>query len=45
MLNYITKQPDSRKIGFESINTVGSFGLLSTYNSISGTIGKFRYAA
>ncbi|MBL0740665.1 TonB-dependent receptor family protein [Chryseolinea lacunae] len=46
MLNYITKQPDSTKaISFESINGAGSFGLLSTYNAVSGTIGKFQYYA
>ncbi len=46
MLNYISKQPDSTKaIAFESINSVGSFGLLSTYNGIGGTIGKFQYYA
>ncbi|MEJ1241003.1 TonB-dependent receptor [Chryseolinea sp. T2] len=44
MLNYVTKQPDSTKaISFESINAAGSFGLLSTYNAISGTVGKFQY--
>lgn len=46
MLNYVTKQPDTTKaISLESINTIGSFGLLSTYNAISGTIGKFQYYA
>jgi len=46
MLNYVTKQPDSTKaISFESINAAGSFGLLSTYNAVSGTIGKFQYYA
>ena len=46
MLNYISKQPDStKKISFESINTLGSFGLVSTYNSLSGKIGKFSYSA
>lgn len=46
MLNYISKQPDSaRKFGFESINTIGSYALVSTFNRVSGTIGKFRYAA
>lgn len=46
MLNYHTKQGDtSRKFSFESINTVGSFNLLSTYNAIGGKIGKFRYYA
>lgn len=46
MLNYVSKKPDPRrKIAFESINTVGSFGLVSTFNAISGTIGKFQYSA
>ena len=46
MLNYITKQPDTtRAITFESVNSVGSFGLLSTYNAISGKLGKFQYMA
>lgn len=46
MLNYITKQPDKTKpMAFESVNTIGSFGLLSTYNAASGTIGKFGYSA
>lgn len=44
MLNFITKKPDSTKLaGFESTNTIGSFGLVSTYNAISGTKGKFSY--
>lgn len=46
MLNYVTKQPDTTKaITFESINSIGSFGHLSTYNAVSGTIGKFQYYA
>ncbi|MBA4055767.1 MAG: TonB-dependent receptor, partial [Marivirga sp.] len=46
MLNYVSKQPDTTKaIAFESINAIGSFGLLSTYNAINGTIGKFQYYA
>src|SRR5690349_13664861 len=46
MLNYVTKQPDTTKaLTFESINGAGSFGLLSTYNAVSGTIGKFQYYA
>jgi Fe(3+) dicitrate transport protein len=46
MLNYVSKQPDTTKaIGFESINAIGSFGLLSTYNAISGRIGRFQYYA
>jgi len=46
MINYITKRPDTAKaFTFETMNTTGSFGLLSTYNSISGTIKKFSYIA
>lgn len=46
MLNYITKEADTtKKLNFESINSVGSFGLLSTYNGVSGRIGKFDYYA
>lgn len=46
MLNYITKKPDTSKaIHFETVNTAGSFGLLSSYNAISGTIKKFSYTA
>lgn len=46
MLNYVSKQPDSTKpFAFESINCAGSYSLVSTYNSISGKLGKFRYSA
>lgn len=44
MINYVTKAPDStRTFSFESINTAGSFGLLSTYNAASGTYKKLSY--
>ncbi len=46
MLNYITKRGDTtRRIGFESVNSAGSFGLLSTYNAVGGRIGKVDYYA
>lgn len=46
MLNYITKSADTtRRIGFESVNSAGSFGLISTYNAVGGRIGKFDYYA
>ncbi|MES2517036.1 MAG: TonB-dependent receptor [Bacteroidota bacterium] len=46
MINYVTKQADStKKINFESINSVGSYGLFSSYNAIGGSSGKFRYYA
>lgn len=44
MLNYVVKQPDTtRAIGLETINTVGSYGLVSSYNSIGGKSGKWQY--
>ncbi len=46
MLNYISKQPSNqKKLSLESINTIGSYGLVSTYNGISGGKGHFRYSA
>lgn len=46
MLNYITKSADTTKaISFESVNSAGSFGLLSTYNAVGGRIGKVDYYA
>ncbi len=46
MVNYVTKKPDSTKaFSFESVNTVGSFGLLSSYNAVSGTNKKLSYLA
>lgn len=46
MINYTTKKADSTKpFSFESINTAGSFNLLSSYNAVSGTYKKFSYNA
>lgn len=46
MINYITRKPDSTKtFTFESVNTTGSYNLLSSYNTISGTYKKFSYYA
>lgn len=46
MINYVTKQPDTTKaFTFETINSGGSFGLFSSYNAISGKVGKLTYSA
>lgn len=46
MINYIIKKPDTSKVfSLESINTAGSFNLLTTYNAISGTYKKLSYYA
>ena len=44
MVNYVTKTADTTKaVGFESINTVGSYGLFSSYNALGGKVGKLTY--
>ena len=44
MLNYVTKQADTtRKISFESMNSAGTYGLLSSYNALGGRAGKWTY--
>lgn len=47
MLNYKLKTPDTTKtVGLESINSVGSYGLISRdYNAIGGKVGKVEYYA
>lgn len=46
MLNYVLKKPDvHRKFSLENISSLGSYGLLSNYTSVGGTIGKFSYQA
>lgn len=46
MLNYVLKQPDTTKaVSFETVNSAGSYGLVSTCNSIGGKIGKLQYYA
>lgn len=45
-VNYITKSADSAKaFGLEAINTMGSFGLMSSYTAVGGTHKKFSYYA
>jgi Fe(3+) dicitrate transport protein len=46
MLNYVTKRADTtRQFSFETNNSVGSYGLRSTYNAIGGRLGKWTYYA
>jgi Fe(3+) dicitrate transport protein len=44
MLNYVLKRETEKAFTFETQNTVGSYGLMSSYNAI-GTIKKFSYYA
>lgn len=43
MLNYVLKRETDKPFSFESQNTVGSYGLMSSYNAIGGTKNKFSY--
>ncbi len=44
LLNYVLKKPNKdKKIALETRNTVGTYGLLNSYNGVSGTSGKISY--
>jgi Fe(3+) dicitrate transport protein len=43
MLNYVLKRETKKKFSFETQNTVGSYGLMSSYNAIGGNYKKFSY--
>jgi Fe(3+) dicitrate transport protein len=43
MLNYVLKRETQKKFSYETQNTVGSYGLMSSYNAIGGNYKKFSY--
>lgn len=43
MLNYQLKRETKKKFSFETQNTVGSYGLMSSYNAIGGAYKRFSY--
>ncbi|ADB42831.1 TonB-dependent receptor [Spirosoma linguale] len=44
LLNYVLKKPATDKpIAVESQQSVGSYGLFSTYNSVGGSAGRWQY--
>lgn len=44
LVNYVTKGPEpGEELGFESISTLGSFGLRSTYNAVRGETGPVSF--
>ncbi len=44
LINFKIKKPNpSKKIELISRQTAGSYGLLTSFNSLSGTVGKFSY--
>jgi Fe(3+) dicitrate transport protein len=42
-LNYVLKRETKKKFSFETQNTVGSYGLMSSFNAIGGSFKKFSY--
>jgi Fe(3+) dicitrate transport protein len=45
LLNYVMAAPANTPFKIESSQTLGSFGLFSSFNQISGTKGKWSYRA
>ncbi|MFM7630088.1 MAG: TonB-dependent receptor domain-containing protein [Algoriphagus sp.] len=46
LMNFVLRKPDpSTRFTAETVNTVGSNGLLSSFNYIGGTEGKWNYTA
>jgi Fe(3+) dicitrate transport protein len=45
LINFRTHVPVQKKFQFTTQNTGGSFGLVSSFNAIEGTKGKFSYYA
>lgn len=43
MVNYVLKRETEKKFSFETQNTVGSYGLFSSFNAIGGKLKKFQY--
>jgi Fe(3+) dicitrate transport protein len=45
MVNYVLKREQEKEFTFETQNTIGSYNLMSSFNSIGGKINKFSYYA
>ena len=44
LLNFVFKEgPANKPVDFTSLQTVGSFGFVNSFNSLGGTLGKARY--
>ena len=43
MLNYVLKRETEKPFSFETQNTVGTFGIVSSFNAIGGKYKKFSY--
>jgi Fe(3+) dicitrate transport protein len=43
MLNYVLKREKAQHFSYETQNTVGSFGLVSSFNAVGGKYKKFSY--
>lgn len=45
MVNYVLKTPDTaRQATFENFTSAGSFGMISSYNSLGGRVGRLTYS-
>ena len=42
-INYVLKRETRKKFSFETQNTTGSYGLMSSFNAIGGKLKKFSY--
>lgn len=43
LINFKLKEPSTKPIEFTTRNSVGSYDLFNTFNSLSGTLDKFEY--
>lgn len=43
LLNYVLKPAVDKPFSLETQQSVGSYGLFSTYNRVSGTVGRLQY--
>ncbi len=43
LLNFVFKEASKKKIAFESEQTLGSYGFLSSFNRLSGSLGTWSY--
>lgn len=42
-INYVLKRETNKKFSFETQNSTGSYGLMSSFNAIGGKLKKFSY--
>lgn len=45
LVNFVFKAPEEERLVLESRQSLGSFGLFTSFNSLSGTLGRLSYRA